>query len=481
MLQVFNTLTQQKEVFEPLEAGKVRMYVCGITVYDYCHLGHTRMLLAFDVIARWLRQRGFELTYVRNITDIDDKILRRAAELNEEFSVLTERFIKELHGDERKLGIAPPDVEPRATQYIDQIVAMTQTLIDKGYAYAAENGDVYYSVTAFDGYGKLSHKKIDELLSGARVEVGELKKDPRDFALWKAAKPEERASWDSPWGPGRPGWHIECSAMATENLGDSFDIHGGGSDLIFPHHENEIAQAEAATGCEFAKYWLHNGAVRVDKVKMSKSLGNFFTIREILEKYPAEVVRYFLVSSHYRSAINYSDENLQNARAALNRFYVALRGLPQQSAEKNYSNDFSQRFSDAMDDDFNTPEALAVLFDLAKVINTCKADQPEKAASLAAQLRQLAASLGVLQLDAEEFLKTPAFSVQANDAAAAQDSDAIVKTRTNEEIQTLVQQREDAKQAKDYALADSIRADLEAQGIVLEDSRDGRTSWRRKG
>ncbi|MGI9295494.1 MAG: cysteine--tRNA ligase, partial [Pseudomonadales bacterium] len=281
MLQVFNTLTQKKEVFEPLQAGKARMYVCGITVYDYCHLGHARMLLAFDVIARWLRHRGFELTYVRNITDIEDKIIRRAAEINEDFAALTARFIQELHDDEQTLDILPPDVEPRATHYIEQMISMIQTLIDKGYAYAVENGDVYYSVTAFKDYGKLSHKKVDELLAGARVEVDELKKDPRDFALWKGAKPGE-PQWDAPWGAGRPGWHIECSAMATENLGDSFDIHGGGTDLIFPHHENEIAQAEAATGCHFAKYWLHNGAVRVDKVKMSKSLGNFFTIREVL-------------------------------------------------------------------------------------------------------------------------------------------------------------------------------------------------------
>ncbi len=478
-MQVFNTLTQQKETFEPLEAGKVRMYVCGITVYDYCHLGHARMLLAFDVIARWLRQRGFELTYVRNITDIDDKILRRAAELNEDFSDLTERFIDELHGDERKLGIAPPDIEPRATRFIDQIVAMTKKLIDKGYAYAAENGDVYYSVTAFEGYGKLSHKNIDELLSGARVEVGEIKKDPRDFALWKAAKPEENASWESPWGLGRPGWHIECSAMATENLGDSFDIHGGGTDLIFPHHENEIAQAEAATGCEFAKYWLHNGAVRVDKVKMSKSLGNFFTIREVLDKYPAEVVRYFLISSHYRSAINYSDENLQNARVALDRFYVALRGLPLQAAAENYNNDYSQRFSDVMDDDFNTPEALAVLFDLAKAINTCKTDAPEKAAALAAQLRQIAVPLGILQLDAEAFLKTPAFTLPSMEAAGTQGENKTGSAENDAEIEALVQQREAAKQAKDYGLADQIRTDLETRGVVLEDSRAG-TSWRRK-
>lgn len=475
MLRVFNTLTQKKEAFEPLQAGRVRMYVCGITVYDYCHLGHARMLLAFDVIARWLRQCGFDVTYVRNITDIDDKILRRAVELNEEFTTLTTRFIQELHDDERKLGIQEPDIEPRATHYIEQMIAMIQTLIDKGCAYAAANGDVYYSVTSFDDYGKLSHKKIDELLAGARVEVDELKKDPRDFALWKGAKPGE-PQWDAPWGAGRPGWHIECSVMATQNLGDSFDIHGGGTDLIFPHHENEIAQAEAATGCHFAKYWLHNGAVRVDKVKMSKSLGNFFTIREVLEKYPAEVVRYFLIASHYRSAINYSSENLQNARKALDRIYLALRDIPGRATAEASDNDYSERFTSAMDDDFNTPEALAVLFDMAKAINTCKASDPDKAADLAAQLRRLASPLGVFQLDAGEFLKTPAFTAQS---ATAGESVASSSGETDDEIEALVQQREEAKQTKKYALADKIRADLEQQGIVLEDSREG-TAWRRK-
>lgn len=475
MLRVFNTLTQKKEAFEPLQAGRVRMYVCGITVYDYCHLGHARMLLAFDVIARWLRQRGFDVTYVRNITDIDDKILRRAVELNEEFTTLTTRFIQELHDDERKLGIQEPDIEPRATHYIEQMIAMIQTLIDKGCAYAAANGDVYYSVTSFDDYGKLSHKKIDELLAGARVEVDELKKDPRDFALWKGAKPGE-PQWDAPWGAGRPGWHIECSVMATQNLGDSFDIHGGGTDLIFPHHENEIAQAEAATGCHFAKYWLHNGAVRVDKVKMSKSLGNFFTIREVLEKYPAEVVRYFLIASQYRSAINYSDENLQNARKALDRIYLALRDIPDRATVDAFDNDYGERFTSAMDDDFNTPEALAVLFDMAKAINTCKASDPDKAADLAAKLRLLASPLGVLQLNAEEFLKTPAFNVQS---ATAGECVASTSEKTDDEIEALVQQREKAKQAKKYSLADKIRADLDQQGVVLEDSREG-TSWRRK-
>lgn len=479
MIQVFNTLTQQKEIFEPLQAGKVRMYVCGITVYDYCHLGHARMLLAFDVITRWLRRRGYELTYVRNITDIDDKILRRAAELDESFSTLTARFIDELHADERRLGLAPPDIEPRATQHMAQIIAMTQKLIDKGHAYAADNGDVYYSVTSFDEYGKLSHKNIDELLSGARIEVGEQKRDARDFALWKAAKAEEQARWDSPWGPGRPGWHIECSAMATDSLGDSFDIHGGGTDLIFPHHENEIAQSEAATGCQFARYWLHNGPVRVDQEKMSKSLGNFFTIREVLDKYPAEVVRYFLVTSHYRSAINYSDENLQNARAALDRFYLALRDIPRDSVAQQPNDAYTQRFNIAMDDDFNTPEALAVLFDIVKEINTCKRDDATRAAALAARLRQLAAPLGVLQLDAEEFLKTPAFNAQIAGAANQGESDADQDSKSDAAIDALVQQRDQAKKAKDYALADNIRAELEQQGIVLEDSRAG-TSWRRK-
>jgi len=326
-MQIYNTLSRKKEAFTPIEAGKVKMYVCGMTVYDYCHLGHARVLVAFDVISRYLRAKGYQLNYVRNITDIDDKILRRADENGEDYTALTERFITAMHEDAERLGIAPPDAEPRATGHIEDILAMITQLIERGFAYAADNGDVYYRVSRFEGYGKLSGKKPDELLSGARIAVDEAKEDPRDFALWKAAKSGE-VSWPSPWGEGRPGWHIECSAMSTCCLGDNFDIHGGGPDLVFPHHENEIAQSEAATGKPYANTWMHAGAVRVDNEKMSKSLGNFFTIREILDKYHPEVVRYFLISSHYRSAINYSEDNLQIARQNLERFYHALKGLP---------------------------------------------------------------------------------------------------------------------------------------------------------
>src|SRR5690606_23379204 len=316
-LTIYNTLTRSKEKFVPIEPGKIRMYVCGMTVYDYCHLGHARVLVAFDVITRYLKARGFDVTYVRNITDVDDKILRRAADNGEEYGALTQRFIDAMHEDEKRLGVLSPTHEPRATQHIGEIIALIEKLIAKGYAYAASNGDVYYAVSKFEGYGKLSGRNPDELLAGARIEVDEAKRDPRDFALWKSAKPSEAAVWDSPWGAGRPGWHIECSAMSTCCLGDTFDIHGGGPDLRFPHHENEIAQSEAATGKHYVNYWMHAGAVRVDGEKMSKSLGNFFTIREILDKYDAEVVRYLLISSHYRSEIDYSQESLQEAKSGL--------------------------------------------------------------------------------------------------------------------------------------------------------------------
>src|SRR5690606_25186994 len=353
MLHIYNTLTQRKEVFQPIEPGKVRMYVCGLTTYDYSHIGHARMLVAFDVVVRYLRAAGFKVTYVRNITDIDDKIIRRANENGEPFTALTERFIGLMHEDETALGVLRPDIEPRATQYIDQIIAMTQALIDNGKAYAADNGDVYFAVASFPDYARLSRKNPDELLAGARIEVGEAKRDPRDFALWKAAKSGE-PGWDSPWGYGRPGWHIECSAMSTTCLGHTFDIHGGGTDLMFPHHDNEIAQSEGATGCHFVNTWMHNGPVRVDNEKMSKSLGNFFTSREVLKQYPAEVVRYFLVSSHYRSHINYSEDNLKTAWAALERFYHALKGLDLAAVEPVADSPFEREFHTAMQDDFNT-------------------------------------------------------------------------------------------------------------------------------
>ncbi|MFK8019247.1 MAG: cysteine--tRNA ligase [Pseudomonadales bacterium] len=467
MLQVFNTLTRRKEEFVPLNGNKVNMYVCGITVYDYCHLGHARMLVAFDVIARWLRQRDYELTYARNITDIDDKILRRAAESGVPFRELTAKFIDVMHEDEARLSITPPDIEPRATEYIDEMRVLIKSLIDNGSAYAAENGDVYFSVKSFAGYGKLSGKKPDELLDGARIEIGELKRDPRDFALWKGANPDEPADahFDAEWGRGRPGWHIECSAMATANLGDSFDIHGGGQDLVFPHHENEIAQAEAATHQHFAKYWLHNNAVRVDHEKMSKSLGNFFTIKEILDKYDAEVVRYFLVSSHYRTPINYSEDNLKNAQAALQRFYLALADVNATTGNANCPTGVEawNKFQVAMDDDFGTPEALAVIFDVARRLNVAKQDgDADTASDLAAVVIRLGATLGLLQREPNELLQGA--STSAEDTAG---------------IESRVRARDEAKAAKDYQEADRIRAELESEGVILEDSREG-TRWRKK-
>ena len=464
-MQIYNTLSRKKEAFTPIEAGKVKMYVCGMTVYDYCHLGHARVLVAFDVISRYLRAKGYELNYVRNITDIDDKILRRADENGEDYTALTERFITAMHEDAERLGIAPPDAEPRATGHIDDILAMIARLIERGFAYAADNGDVYYRVSRFEGYGKLSGKKPDELLSGARIAVDEAKEDPRDFALWKAAKSGE-VSWPSPWGEGRPGWHIECSAMSTCCLGDNFDIHGGGPDLVFPHHENEIAQSEAATGKPYANTWMHAGAVRVDNEKMSKSLGNFFTIREILDKYHPEVVRYFLISSHYRSAINYSEDNLQIARQTLERFYHALKGLPVEPVtpynELPADNRYVQRFDAAMSDDFAAPEALAVLFDLVRELNNARAAGEDAAVTeQAALLRSLGALLGILGCEAEAFLQ----------AGGAGELSA-------EEIESLIAERVQAKKDRDFARADGIRAQLLEGGVVLEDSREG-TTWRR--
>ena len=451
-LQIFNSLTRQKETFRPLVPGKVGMYVCGMTVYDFCHLGHARVMVAFDVIARYLRHRGYEVNYIRNITDIDDKIIKRANENGEAFDALTERFIAEMHKDSDLLGIERPTSEPKATAHIDDIIALNETLINKGFAYAADNGDVYYAVRKFDGYGKLSGKVIDELEAGARVEVDEHKRDPLDFVLWKAAKPEE-PHWQSPWGIGRPGWHIECSAMSKCCLGDTFDIHGGGPDLKFPHHENEIAQSEAANGKKFVNTWMHAGAVRVDGEKMSKSLGNFFTIREILEKYPAEVVRFFLLSSQYRSAINYSEDSLKEAQTKLERFYNALLGV-QVGEIADIDNDYSQRFHTAMDDDFNTPEAIAALFDLVRAVN--KASGAEQAA-LAGQLRFLGGVLGCLQSDPQAFLQ----------AGAGDEA---------EWIESMIVKRADAKRAKDFATADAVRDELLAKGIVLRDGPEG-TSW----
>ena len=458
MLHIYNTLTQRKEVFQPIEPGKVRMYVCGVTTYDYSHVGHARMLVAFDVVVRYLRAAGYAVTYVRNITDIDDKIIRRASENDEPFTQLTERFIGFMHEDEAALGVLRPDIEPRATQYIDQIIAMTQALIDNGKAYAADNGDVYFAVASFPDYARLSRKNPDELLAGARIEVGEAKRDPRDFALWKAAKSGE-PGWDSPWGYGRPGWHIECSAMSTTCLGHTFDIHGGGTDLMFPHHDNEIAQSEGATGCHFVNTWMHNGPVRVDNEKMSKSLGNFFTIRDVLKQYPAEVVRYFLVSSHYRSHINYSEDNLKTAWAALERFYHALKGLDLTAVEPVADSPFEREFHTAMQDDFNTPEALGVLFELVREINRLKGSDPQAARSHAALLRSLGDVLGLLQQEPDAFLRAASTEVEAA------------------HVEDLIQRRKAARAAKNWAEADRIRDELGALGVVLED-KDGVTSWR---
>ncbi|WP_369982425.1 cysteine--tRNA ligase [Thalassolituus sp.] len=451
-MKIFNTLTRQKEEFKPLVPGKVGMYVCGMTVYDFCHLGHARVMVAFDVIARYLRHRGFDVNYIRNITDIDDKIIKRANENGEAFDALTERFIAEMHKDSEMLGIEKPDAEPKATAHIGDIIALVETLIEKGFAYAASNGDVYYRVRKFEGYGKLSGKVLDELEAGARVEVEDVKEDPLDFVLWKSAKPEE-PHWDSPWGIGRPGWHIECSAMSTCCLGDTFDIHGGGPDLKFPHHENEIAQSEAATGKKYVNTWMHAGAVRVDGEKMSKSLGNFFTIREILDKYPAEVVRFLLLSSQYRSAINYSEDSLKEAQTKLERFYNALLDVPVGDV-KDIDNDYSARFHAAMDDDFNTPVAIAVLFDLVRDLNKASGDEQ---ATLAGQLRFLGGVLGCLQSDPQSFLQSG-----AGDEA--------------EWIEEMIQKRLEAKKAKDFATADAVRDELTAKGIVLKDGPEG-TTW----
>ncbi|NLC01760.1 MAG: cysteine--tRNA ligase [Pseudomonas formosensis] len=458
-LQIYNTLSKTKEPLRPLVDNQVRMYVCGMTVYDFCHIGHARVMVAFDVISRWLRHRGYDLTYVRNITDIDDKIIRRAAENGESFQQLTERMIAAMHEDEGRLGVLRPDQEPRASEHIDGMFRMIQTLIDKGYAYAPGNGDVYYRVGRFAGYGKLSRKRIEDLKIGARIEVGEAKEDPLDFVLWKAAKPGE-PSWASPWGEGRPGWHIECSVMSTCCLGDTFDIHGGGPDLVFPHHENEIAQSEAATGKPYAMTWMHAGAVRVDGEKMSKSLGNFFTIRDVLEQYHPEVVRYLLVASHYRSPINYSEDNLKEAKGALERLYRAIKGLPQVPA--NGGEEFVERFGKAMDDDFNTPEACAVLFDMAREVNRLKDSDFDAAAALGARLRELAAVTGLLQLDADQYLQ----------AGAAGRVDAA-------EVEALIQARLQARAEKNWAESDRIRDQLAEMGVVLEDSK-GVTTWRLK-
>ncbi len=459
MLKIYNTLARDKQQFVPLVPGKVGMYVCGMTVYDYCHIGHARVMVVFDTVYRWLRASGYEVDYVRNITDIDDKIIKRAAENGESIHALTGRFIAAMHEDADALGVLRPDREPRATQFVPEMLDMIGKLETNGLAYRAGDGDVNYAVRKFPGYGKLSGKSLEDLRAGERVEVTDSKNDPLDFVLWKHAREQEpdEVKWDSPWGKGRPGWHIECSAMGAKLLGDHFDIHGGGADLQFPHHENEIAQSEGAHQCTFVNYWMHNGFVNVDKEKMSKSLGNFFTIREVLKKYDAEVVRFFIMRAHYRSPLNYSDVHLDDAKGALTRLYTALRNAPVKGeARVDWSESHAQRFKVAMDDDFNTPEAVAVLFDLANEVN--KSASPQ----LAAQLKALGSVLGLLQREPVEFLQGGVTGSGLDDAA----------------IGAQIEARNSAKQAKNYAEADRIRKALLSAGILLEDSASG-TTWRR--
>jgi len=454
MLRVYNSLARELQEFVPIRPGEVRMYVCGMTVYDYCHLGHARMLIAFDMIQRWLRAKGYRVTYVRNITDIDDKIIRRALEERTTVGELTARFIRLMEEDLAALGAQKPDEEPRATQYVPQMLDLIGKLQAKGLAYQAPSGDVNFSVRKFPGYGKLSGRSLDELRAGERVEVDATKQDPLDFVLWKRSKPDE-PKWPSPWGEGRPGWHIECSAMSCALLGEHFDIHGGGQDLQFPHHENEIAQSEGASGGAFANYWLHNGFLRLDNEKMSKSLGNFFAIRDVLAKVDAEVVRFLLLRSHYRSPLNYSMAQLEDARAALTRLYVVLKGHAASSAPVDWEEAHARRFAEAMDDDFGTPEALAALFDLAREIGRGRTE-------LAPQLKALGGVLGFLQRDPVEFLQS-----------------SPGETLPDAQIRERIAAREEARKKKNYAESDRIRAELEVLGIVLEDAPGG-TTWRRR-
>jgi cysteinyl-tRNA synthetase len=479
MLQIFNSLTGQKEEFKSIEPGKVRMYVCGMTVYDYCHVGHARAMVVFDVVVRWLRVKGYDVTYVRNITDIDDKIIHRAQENGEDFQALTARFIAAMHEDLAALNILPPTHEPRATEAMTDMLAMIQTLLEKGFAYVGTTGDVYYDVSRFARYGQLANKKLEDLRAGSRIDVEDAKDDPLDFVLWKAAKPGE-PSWPSPWGEGRPGWHIECSAMSTHCLGAHFDIHGGGMDLKFPHHENEIAQSEAASGHRYVNFWMHNGFVQVDDEKMSKSLGNFFTVREVLQRYRPEEVRLFILSSHYRGPLNYSDENLEHAKASLKRLYTALRGLP--LVEAPAVKEWQARFEQAMDDDFNTPEALAVLFDLAREINRLRTEDETSAARLSVTLRRLGEVMGLLPDDPEGFFQgASGASITAPPARVdvTVQNPNIPVTLAKERIEALIAERAAARKAKNWAEADRVRALLQDAGIVLEDTAKG-TLWRRE-
>ena len=460
MLKIYNSIAREKQDFIPITPGKVKIYVCGMTVYDYCHLGHARVLVVFDTVIRWLRANVFDVSYVRNITDIDDKIIKRALENNESIDTLTGRFIQAMNEDAAALGVAAPNFEPRATGYVTEMIAMIQTLIEKKLAYHAANGDVYYSVHDFPGYGKLSGKSLSDLRAGERIDIDANKKDPLDFVLWKSAKPGE-PFWESPWGRGRPGWHIECSAMSEQLLGIHFDIHGGGQDLQFPHHENEIAQSEGAHDHPFVNYWMHNGFVRVDNEKMSKSLGNFFTVREILKCYQPEVVRFFILRAHYRSPLNYSDQHLKDAKLALDRLYIALKEIENNDhqAAVDWTNPYAQKFQVAMNDDFNTPDAIAILFELASAVH--KSDSKDAAILL----KSLAGLLGLLQQNPQDYLQSTVISAPTN----------LLSTDT---IEQLIQQRLQARKEKRFADADAIRKNLQDQGIILEDGAQG-TTWRR--
>ena len=460
MLKIYNTLSKKKEEFQPIDANQVGIYVCGMTVYDFCHMGHARVMVMFDVITRHLRRNFPSVKYVRNITDIDDKIITRAIENNEDIYSLTNRFIDAMHEDETSLGVLSPDIEPRATDSIGKMIEMIESLSNKGLAYQGTNGDVFYSVRKFTEYGKLSGKNLDDLMAGARVDVESHKKDPLDFVLWKKAKSDE-PSWESPWGNGRPGWHIECSAMSNHFISNHFDIHGGGMDLTFPHHENEIAQSEGANNCKFVNTWMHVGFVNIDDEKMSKSLNNFFTIRDVLKTYDGEALRYFLISSHYRSPLNYSETNIESAQSALLRLYNAIKGLNHHSVDPELIEvDYETRFNAALNDDFNTPMALSILFEIAKQINIERTTNPKKASALSSQLVKLGNYIGILNHNADEYLK------QGSELSES-------------EISKKIDQREAARNSKDFAMSDQIRDELLELGIILEDSANG-TTWRRK-
>jgi cysteinyl-tRNA synthetase len=458
-LKIYNTLARDKVAFIPIEPGRVKMYVCGMTVYDYCHLGHARVMVVFDMVQLWLRAQGYQVTYVRNITDIDDKIIRRAVENGESISQLTDRYIAAMNEDADALGVQRPDHEPRATAYVPQMLSLIGKLETHGLAYQASDGDVNFSVRDFNGYGRLSGKSLDDLRAGERVDVATTKRDPLDFVLWKSSRADEpdEVKWPSRWGSGRPGWHIECSAMSCELLGEQFDIHGGGQDLQFPHHENEIAQSEGAHGHRFVNYWMHNGFVRVDDEKMSKSLGNFFTIREVLKKFDPEVVRFFILRAHYRSPLNYSDVHLDDARSALTRLYTALKDTEADNQPLDWEEPHAQRFAEAMNDDFNTPIAIACLFDLVTAVNR------DKSPVLARQLKALGGVIGLLSRQPQAFL-------QGRSAAGG---------LSDEEVSVQIAARAQAKKDKQFADADRIRAELLEQGIVLEDKPGGITEWRR--